>query len=339
MKKIWKCGIIGLSMGVFHLDAVLNNGAEIGAICDVNEETLKKVGDKYDIPEEKRFTDWKELVALEELDIIQIVTPDQLHREMSEAALAAGKHVLCEKPIALKREDIAAIVKAAEASDKKFMVGQVMRLNPAKAKIAEMARGGEIGELYCVESEYAHDYATILHGWRADPLRHGVLGGGCHAVDLLRYIAGDPLEVFAYGSHKMLPEVSYDDATVAVLKYPNGVIGRIFVSTGCKRPYTSRTVIYGTKGTIIWDDTAPTDIILHHVDKDGVYLEKPSRVIKIDPSHHNITKELEILIDHIENDTPVAMSAREGAKTAAICMAIIESAKTGLPVVPDYEFC
>ena len=338
MKKQFKCGIIGLSMGIFHLDAVIANGAEIDAVCDVNPETLKKIGDKYEIPEEKRFTDWKELVAIEELDIIHIVTPDQTHREISEAALAAGKHVLCEKPIALKREDITAIVKAAEASEKKFMVGQVMRLNPAKAKIAEVARGGEIGEIYCVESEYAHDYATILHGWRADPLRHGVIGGGCHAINLLSYIAGDPIEVFAYGSHKMLPEVTYDDTTVAVLKYPNGVIGRVFVSTGCKRPYTSRTVIYGTKGTIIWDDTAPTDIILHHVDKDGVYLEKPSKIIKIDPSHHNITKELEILINHIENDTPVEMSAREGAKTAAICMAIIESAKTGKPVVPDYEF-
>lgn len=338
MKKTLKCGIIGLSMGIFHLDAVLNNGAEIGAICDVNPETLKKVGDKYNIPEEKRFTDWKELIAIEELDIIQIVTPDQLHREISEAALAAGKHVLCEKPIALTREDIEAIIKAAESSDKKFMVGQVMRLNPAKAKITEMALSGEIGEIYYVESEYAHDYATILHGWRADPLRHGVVGGGCHAVDLLRHIAGDPLEVFAYGSHKMLPTVEYDDTTVAVLKYPNGVIGRIFVSTGCKRTYTSRTLIYGTKGTIIWDDNAPTDIILHHVDKDGVYLEKPTQIIKIDPSHHNITKELEILIDHIENDTPVKMSAREGAKTAAVCFAIIESAKTGKPVVPNYEF-
>lgn len=338
MKKTLKCGIIGLSMGIFHLDAVLNNGAEIGAICDVNPETLKKVGDKYNVPEEKRFTDWKELLKIEELDIIQIVTPDQLHREISEAALAAGKHVLCEKPIALTREDIEAIIKAAESSDKKFMVGQVMRLNPAKAKITEMALSGEIGEIYYVESEYAHDYATILHGWRADPLRHGVVGGGCHAVDLLRHIAGDPLEVFAYGSHKMLPTVEYDDTTVAVLKYPNGVIGRIFVSTGCKRTYTSRTLIYGTKGTIIWDDNAPTDIILHHVDKDGVYLEKPTQIIKVDPSHHNITKELEILIDHIENDTPVKMSAREGAKTAAVCFAIIESAKTGKPVVPNYEF-
>ena len=65
MKKKLKCGIIGLSMGIFHLDAVLANGAEIGAVCDVNPETLKKIGDKYEIPEEKRFTDWRELIAID----------------------------------------------------------------------------------------------------------------------------------------------------------------------------------------------------------------------------------------------------------------------------------
>ena len=68
MKKIWKCGIIGLSMGIFHLDAVLNNGAEIGAICDVNEETLKKVGDSTTFPRRsalpigRRWLLWRSLI-------------------------------------------------------------------------------------------------------------------------------------------------------------------------------------------------------------------------------------------------------------------------------------
>ena len=338
MEKKYVSGIIGLSMGIFHLDAVIENGGVIGAVCDVNEATLKKVGDKYNVPEERRFTDWRELIKLDEIDIIHIVTPDQTHREMSEAALNAGKHVLCEKPIALKREDIAAIVAAAERSDKKFMVGQVMRLNPSKAKLKEIADSGVLGDIYFVESEYAHDYATILNGWRADPLRHGVIGGGCHAVDLLRNFAGDPLEVFAYGSHKLLPTVDYDDATVAILKFPNGVMGKVFVSTGCKRPYTSRTLVYGTKGTVMWDDANPEEIILHTVDEGGVYLKKPSEIIKVSAKHHNISKEYEILLDHIKNDTPVKMSAREGAKTAAVCFAIIESAKSGKPVVPNYDF-
>ena len=69
MKKTYVSGIIGLSMGTFHLDAVIENGAKIGAICDVNEATLKKIGDKYNIPEERRFTDWKELMKIDELDI------------------------------------------------------------------------------------------------------------------------------------------------------------------------------------------------------------------------------------------------------------------------------
>ena len=65
---------------------------------------------------------------------------------------------------------------------------------------------------------------------------------------------------------------------------------------------------------------------------------QPSEIVKVSAKHHNITKEYEILLDHIKNDTPVKMSAREGAKTAAVCFAIIESSMTGKPVIPDYEF-
>ena len=96
MKETYVSGIIGLSMGTFHLDAVIENGAKIGAICDVNKETLKKIGDKYNIPEERRFTDWKQLMKIDELDIIHIVTPDQLHREMAEASLELTTPQLAE---------------------------------------------------------------------------------------------------------------------------------------------------------------------------------------------------------------------------------------------------
>ena len=76
----------------------------------------------------------------------------------------------------------------------------------AFAGLMEMVKSGAIGELFFVESEYAHDYSKIPGhgGWRLDPRRHGFLGGGCHAVDLLRWIAGDPYEVYALANRKML---------------------------------------------------------------------------------------------------------------------------------------
>lgn len=91
-------------------------------------------------------------------------------------------------------------------------------------------------------------------------------------IGLLRWLVGDPKEVFAYGTHKLLPQVPYDDATVAIMKFDENVMGKVFISTGCKRDYTMRTCIYGTKGTIICDNTSPT-MTLFATDEDGVTKE------------------------------------------------------------------
>ncbi len=336
-------GNIGMMFGMAHVEGALHYGAEVAAICDLNEKNLRAAGEKYDIPVEKQFTDYHDLLNNERINVISVAIPDQQHKQVAIECLQAGKHVLCEKPLALTREDIEDIVKAAEASDRKFMVGQICRFTPAFAKAKEIIESGTIGEVYFVESEYAHDYMNIvkpdengvLH-WRADPNRHGVIGGGCHAVDLLRWLAGDPVEVFAYGTHKLLPEVNYDDATVALLKFSEDCMGKVFVSTGCKRDYTMRTVVYGTKGTIICDNTSPS-MQLFVADENGVASEEP-QIIELEVKNHNYDREFEVFAEAILNDTPVATDAREGAKTVAVCLAIVESSTTGKAVNPNYEF-
>lgn len=335
-------GVIGLGMGAMHLQGAINCGAEIEAICDVNPERLAKVGMEKNIPAEKQYTDWHDLLKNDKINAVIIATPDQQHREMCEAFVAAGKHIMCEKPLALTREDLDAIIAAANSTDKKFMVGQICRFTPAFAKAKEIIDAGTIGELYYVESEYAHDYDHMFKShdetyWRRDALRHGVVGGGCHAVDLLRWYAGDPEEVFAYGSHKLLPMVPYDDATVAVLKFPNGICGKVFVSTGCKRPYTMRTQIFGTKGTILCDNTSD-HMTLWTVDEDGCSLKADPEIIPIDVNNHNAQSEFETFANVILNDKPVAMDAYHGAKTVEACLAIVKSSELGTPIKPNYNF-
>lgn len=331
-------GIIGLNFGGNHLAGALKNGFEVGAICDIDPEMLKKVGDENNIPEAKRFTDYKDLLNNPEITAVVIATPDPFHRSMTEEFLNAGKHVMCEKPLALDRENLEAIVKTAKKNNKICMVGQICRFTPAFIKAKELVESGTIGELYYVESEYAHDYMRIVsgkHGWRSDPKRHGVIGGGCHAVDLLRWIAGDPQEVFSYGVHKLLPTVPYDDATISVMKFPNNVIGKVFVSTGCKRDYTMRTVIYGTKGTIICDNTSDT-MQLFTVTEEGDTIF-PAQILPVDINNHNAVREVAVFVDCI-NGAPLMMSAEEGAKSIVACLAITESAKTGEKVIPNYNF-
>ncbi len=335
MDKKLRVANIGMKFGMSHVEGAMSCGAEIAAICDSNEENLRFAGERYSIPEEKRFTDYKDLLNNDDIDIVTVAVPDQQHVKISCDFLRAGKHVLCEKPLALTREDLEEMVKVADESNAKFMVGQICRFTPAFEKAKELIESGIIGELYFVESEYAHDYMKLCDDWRADPKRHGVIGGGCHAVDLLRWLAGDPKEVFAYGTHKLLPMVDYDDATIAVMKFDDNLAGKVFVSTGCKRNYTMRTVIYGTKGTIICDNTSPT-MTLFTTDEEGV--TKEPQTIDVEVNNHNAAREFEVFADAILNDKAVITDAREGARTVEVCRSIVESAKTGKPVNPNYNF-
>ena len=330
-----KVANIGMKFGMSHVEGAMSWGAEIAAICDSDEENLRFAGERYNIPKEKWVSDYREIAENPEIDAVTVAVPDQLHKQISCEMLRAGKHVLCEKPLALTREDVREIIKAADGSGKKFMVGQICRFTPSFEAAKEIVASGRIGDLYFIESEYAHDYMTFLGGWRADPLRHGVIGGGCHAVDLIRWIAGDPAEVFAYGTHRLLPMVSYDDATIAIMKFDENTAGKVFVSTGCKRDYTMRTVIYGTKGTLICDNTSP-EMKLFEVDEKGV--AKEPEIIPVRVNSHNAGREFEVFADAIVNDKPIEADAREGAKTVEVCLSIIESSKTGVPVQPDYDF-
>lgn len=329
-------GVIGLSMGRLHAQGVqMQEGACLYAICDSDPETLEKVGEELKV--DRRFLDYREMIADPALNAVIIASPDQLHREMIRDCLAAGKHILCEKPLALTREDIDDIVAMVKASDKKFMVGQICRYTPGFIKAKELIDAGAIGELTFVESEYAHDYTHVFGrkggNWRCDPIRNGVVGGGCHAVDLLRWIAGDPEEIMAYGTHKTFAElVPYDDTHVAVMKFPNGVIGKVFISVSCRRSYTMRTVLYGTHGTIIVDNTTP-EMTLFHLDENG---NTVTEIIPLVLANHNAAGEFREFFDVIVNDKPVKTTVQEGANTIAACLAIMDSANTGKLVQPQY---
>ena len=235
MEKI-RYGVIGLSMGAYHAKGVAAQvESELAAVYDPNPEAVAAViRDSHPL---RVAESWQEIALADDIDVVVVCTPDQLHEEMTISALEHGKHVLCEKPMALTREACAHMIAAAEATSKKLMVGQVCRYAPAFAKAKELIDAGEIGELYYVESEYAHDYLKVrgANDWRVDPMRYGLLGGGCHAMDLLSWIAGRPNEVFAYSNHKMLKDWPTDDTTIAVLKYPGDVIGKVFCSISCKR--------------------------------------------------------------------------------------------------------
>jgi len=304
-------------------------GVELRAVCDTVEETARSVAEQHGCD---ALTDYRDLVARDDIHVVSVASPDHLHAEHCIAALDAGKHVLCEKPLALTMEHCRAIVKAVDESGLKFMVGQVCRYTPGFTLTKKLIEDGAIGELFFVESEYAHAYDSILGvgGWRKDPkiARHPLIGGGCHAVDLVRWVAGDVEEAFAYSSKRVLTDWPQDDCTIATFRFQSGVLGKVFCSMGCRRPYTMRSVFYGDKGTIISDNTSESiQLYTREYDELGGFATLP-----VNLASHNVRAEIAELIEIIRGDLPVKTDVREGARTVATCVAAIEAARTGRPV-------
>ena len=339
---MYKVAVIGLGMG--------SNWAL--AVKELPNTQLVMVYDKYyeenaNIRRE-RVTGPGITVAKEEdevyqsdADIVIVASPDNFHREQCVKALKAGKHVICEKPLALTLEDCRHIITAVKASGRQFMTGQVCRYAPGFRTAKVLVEAGRIGRLVYLESEYAHDYefAKGYREWRKDPAiqRQGFLGGGCHALDLTRWIAGDPIEVFCYMNHIFMPDWPTPDTGVAVVKFPNEVLGRIFVSIGVKRPYTMRTVIYGTEGTIICDNTSDHIQISEKALRDSTGTMAFTN-IPVAIANHNVTSELKDFVTSLEAGVPCATDVYQGTRTVAFAEAAIRSAQSGRPEAVDYDY-
>ena len=323
-------GVIGLRMGRGHLSGYAGNArTEIVGVCDVDAQLLAER--KTEFAARIASTDYRDLLADPDIHLVSVASPDYYHAEQSVAAMEAGKDVLCEKPLTLSMTEAKAIIAAVETTGRRFMIGQVCRFAPGFALAKRMIERGDIGQLYLAESEYAHSYrhARGVREGRVDPRREPVIGGGCHAVDLLRWIAGDVAEVHAYANHTCLTDWPVNDCTIATCKFENGVVGKVMVSIGCIRPYTMRSVFYGTQGTIVCDNTSPHIQLCCTKDMSG---PPAFATIPVNIANHNVAAEIDELVDCIVRDTPVVTNVYEGAKTVATCIAVVESAKTGRSV-------
>ena len=350
MDKVVRLGCIGaggFSWG--HMLAVQKlDNAEIVAIADIREEQLKEKVDAFGFKD--AYLDYHDLLARDDIDAVLLPLPDQVHCQVACDAMRAGKHVLCEKPMALSLDECKEMIRVSDETGKQLMIGQVGRYTPAYVKGMQLVQSGTIGKVFFIGSEYAHDYSNVggRGGWRVTPEREPIIGGGCHAVDLIRMIMGEnPTEISAFANNMSLTDWPIHDCCVGIMKFPSGAIGKVMTSTGCKRKYTMRTCIYGTEGTIILDNSNPIiTIYKEHFSNDstfgkemiGVEQQKVAIEIPVKVNSHNLADEIKDFCNCLLEGRPVTTPGREGAATVAVCTAVVESFKTGKHVIVDYNF-
>ncbi len=215
----------------------------------------------------RHTADWRALVADDAVDLVAITTPNALHKPMALGAIAAGKHVYCEKPLAVTAADAADMTHAARSAAVVTMVGFNYLRNPMVRLAKQMIDGGEIGEITGFRGIFAEDYmADPSHPftWRCDPAHGGgaLADIGSHIISMARYLLGDIAEVCgrvdtvhtrrpaAPGSNEMRA-VSVDDQASFLVRFSRGVTGSIstsWMAHGQKMQLAFEVV--GTKGSI-----------------------------------------------------------------------------------------
>lgn len=195
-----RVGVIGTGVGVAHIEALRQvPGVEVRAVCSAQAARAEAVAARFDIP--RATTDYRDLLS-PDIDAVVVATPPALHAPMGLDALAAGKHLFCEKPLALSPAEARALRDAARAAGLIHMLNHQLRFAPAYARAAELAREGYLGRLTVADAritmnpvDYLHSpaWSTSKAGWFTDAAQAGgILAGsaGPHLVDLLLWYGG-----------------------------------------------------------------------------------------------------------------------------------------------------
>ena len=265
-----KVGIIGCGKiaQVRHIpEYAANSNAEVYGFYDINQARAEELAKKYG---GKAYTSYEELLADPEIVAVSVCAANHAHAEISIAALKAGKHVLCEKPMAVTLEECEAMVAAAKESGKYLMIGQNQRLAKAHAKAKELIEQGAIGKVLTFRTIFGHGGPET---WSIDPGANvwffdktkAAMGAmadlGIHKTDMIQYVLGTKI-VKTQAVLTTLDKkdatgnlIGVDDNAICIYQMENGVIGTMTASWTYYAAEDNTTVIYGTKGELrLYDD-------------------------------------------------------------------------------------
>lgn len=249
----YRVGIIGCG-GIARVHAhsyIAEESTEIVCCADINKDAIDKFGDEFSIPESSRYTDYKVMLDLQKPDIVSICTWHGTHAQATIDACNAGvKGILCEKPMATCLGEADDMLKAAERSGTKLVIGHQGRFNPSATKVRELIKSGAIGK------------PTYVFRRSGD----GLLNNGTHAIDGVRYILGDLKALWVIGqvsrhTDKWECRVRIEDLCMGLICFDGGT--RFVIESDLPKPDLPSSDIYGTDGII-------------RTVKDTIYLMNPN---------------------------------------------------------------
>ncbi|HDR8183801.1 TPA: Gfo/Idh/MocA family oxidoreductase [Bacillus thuringiensis] len=334
--NILKVGIIGCGSIAQHRhlpEYEVNPYVQIVAVCDSNKKRAKKIANNYGV---NRYTDYNELINCEELDAVSVCTPNHLHASISIAALQAGIHVLCEKPMATSKADAEMMIRAAEKSGKKLMIGHNQRFVASHQKAKQLIKSGAIGKIYSFRTAFGH---SGPENWSVDGKESwffkkeeaflGAMGDlGVHKADLIRYILNEEItEVGAFVETSAKTFSNVDDCAICILKSESGIIGTLAASWSYVSKEDNSTIIYGEKATLRLEDDPTNSLIIQYKNGEVVKYElnKIQSNATVGQSNSHV---IEQFVVSILSDKEPLINGVDGMKSLEVILAAIQSSET-----------
>lgn len=337
MKTEIKFAIVGCGQIAGRHALHIHNHARLAAVCDIKKERAVALGDKYDARVFENMDDM--LLAEVDLDVVSICTPNHLHAEQTIKALRAGKHVICEKPMAIATEDCRRMIAEMESSGKILFIVKQNRFNPPLIALKEALASGKLGKIVnvqvnCFWNRNADYYRNS--DWKGKIDRDGgiLFTQFSHFIDLLYWLVGDVERAYCLSNNFLHKDIiDFEDTGVVILGFSTGALGTLnFTINSFQKNYEGSITVFGERGTVKVGGQYLNVLEYQCIEGQEINNIPPScppndyGFYKGSMSNHG--KVYENVIGVLQGSAPIATSAYEGLKTVEIIEKIYRSARS-----------
>lgn len=319
-------------LGGGHID-----GAKLVGVCDVDQDRADTIGARFAVP---AFHDVDKFLSSKDIDVVSVLTPSGMHAAHAIAIAKAGKHVVVEKPMALRLEDADAMIQACDSAGVKLFVVKQNRFNVPVIKAREALDAGRFGRLilgtvrvrWCRDQSY-YDQDAWRGTWAYDG---GVLANqASHHVDMLEWFFGDVVSVHARAT-TALAKIEVEDTAIATLKFRNGALGIIEATTAVRpKDLEGSLSILAEKGAVEIGGFAVNQIKhWRFADEQASDQEVIEKFSVNPPNVYGFGHQAyyEHVVDCLRNQSPALVDGFEGRKSLELISALYESIETSKEV-------
>ncbi len=346
MSKV-KAGLLGSQfVTTIHAESLKTvPDAEILAVASPTEGHAREFAEQHGIP--NHFTDYRKILEMDEIDMIALGIPNDLHCQATVDAAAAGKHVVCEKPMCLNLDEADRMIDACEKANVKLMYAEELCFAPKYVRLKQLLDEGALGDPTLIKQSEKHDGPHAPHFWDVDRSGGGVcMDMGCHAIEFFRWMLGKPeiRSVYAHMSTSVHADKTRgDDNGIIILEFENGCAAVAEESWTKLGGMDDRAEVHGSKGVAYANLLQGNSILTYSDSGYGYAVEKSggttgwSFTMYEEIWNYGFPQEFAHFVDCVKNDKEPIETGHDGREVLEVLFAAYKSAGCGQKIELPFE--